>query len=52
MQYVVTWEIDIEAKSPKEAAIEALRIQRKANSWATVFEVTDEKGNKTKVDLN
>lgn len=60
MNYSVKWEIDIEAVSPVEAAREALRIQRddcdadtlndSANT-ATVFDVTDEAGVVTRVDL-
>jgi len=41
--YRVVWAIDIEADSPKEAAREALRIQRDRESIATVF-VVDEHG--------
>lgn len=37
--YKVVWEIDIDAKSPMEAAKEALRIQRDRDSIATVFVV-------------
>lgn len=39
MQYKVVWTIDIEANSPKEAAEEALAIQRDKGSEATAFEV-------------
>lgn len=39
--YLVTWEIDIEADSPREAAEKALRIQRDPESIATVFAVTE-----------
>jgi len=39
MLYHVTWVIDVEAKSPKAAAKEALRIQKDPESIATVFEV-------------
>lgn len=39
--YLVTWQIDIEADSPEEAAEIALRIQRDAGSDATCFEVSD-----------
>ncbi len=50
--YLVTWEIDIEATSPEEAAKQALEIQRDPNSEAVAFTVkrqsTDEK---TDVDL-
>ena len=40
--YRVTWEIDIEANSHEEAAIEALQIHRDENSIATMFLVTGE----------
>lgn len=40
--YRVTWEIDIEANSREEAAIEALQIHRDENSIATMFLVTGE----------
>ena len=39
--YQVTWEIDIEAESPREAAQEALNIQRRISD-ATVFNVDGE----------
>lgn len=51
MNYLVTWEIEIEASSPKEAAKEALRIQRNPESIATVFDTFDEDGEKVSVDL-
>jgi hypothetical protein len=38
-EYTVVWRINIEADSPREAAMEALRIHRKPDSIATVFEV-------------
>jgi len=38
-EYRVEWFIDIEAEGPKEAAQEALNIQRDPNSIATSFEV-------------
>jgi hypothetical protein len=43
MEYRVTWEIDVHAKSPREAAREALRIQRDPESIATVFSVRETK---------
>jgi hypothetical protein len=49
--YFVTWEIDIEAETPIEAAQKALEIQRRPGSIANVFDVTDEAGEKTRVDL-
>ena len=38
--YRVTWEIDLEANSPREAAEQAQEIQRDPNSIATVFAVS------------
>ncbi|MBA7709946.1 hypothetical protein ES703_118872 [subsurface metagenome] len=48
--YNVKWEIDLNADSPQEAAIEAMRVQRDVSSIASVFTVTDEAGNQTVVD--
>ena len=39
--YRVTWTIDIDADTPREAAQRALDIQRDPDSCATCFEVTD-----------
>lgn len=39
-EYSVTWEITIEADSPREAAERALEIHRNPESIATVFTVT------------
>lgn len=52
MQYLVTWEIDIEADTHTEAAAKALRVQRKRDSIATVFNVTDESGQTLTIDLS
>ena len=41
-EYRVTWEIDIIANSPREAAEEALKIQRDCDSEAICFDVNDE----------
>lgn len=49
--YRVTWEIDIVADSPRAAAEEAFAIQRDQNSIAVVFDVADEQGEITRVDL-
>ena len=38
-EYRVTWMIDVEADTPREAAVQALRLQRDPGSWATVFTV-------------
>jgi hypothetical protein len=48
----VRWEIDIDAKSPVDAARQALAIQRRAESTATVFTVVDARGQTTTVDLD
>ena len=39
----VTWEIDIDASSPREAAEKALHIQRDVDSTATVFTVAEKR---------
>jgi hypothetical protein len=49
--YSVNWKIDIEAESPVEAARQALENHRDPNSTATVFDVYDERGCYTRVDL-
>lgn len=49
--YRVIWEIDVTADSPRAAAEAAQRIQRTPNAWATVFEVWDDTGDCTKIDL-
>lgn len=49
-QYLVKWEIDIDAKDEVDAARQALAVQRDPNSSATIFDVfriTD----KTRIDL-
>jgi hypothetical protein len=43
MDYRVVWEIDIDSKSAKQAALAALAIQRDRGSEATFFEVTAKK---------
>lgn len=50
MKYLVTWEIDIDADSPKEAAEKARHIQLDPESMATVFEVFAD-GTRVRVDL-
>lgn len=39
--YLVSWEIEIDAENPREAAKQALAIQRDPNSLSTVFEVIE-----------
>ncbi len=48
---IVRWEIDVDCATPEEAAETALRVQRDPDSTAVVFDVTDEKGECTQVDL-
>lgn len=48
-EWLVRWEIDIEAETAEEAARQALAIQRDPESIALVFEVTREGSDKTKV---
>ena len=50
-EYHVTWEIDLDAASPQEAAEHALAIQRDPDSAATVFDVTDSTGTTDRIDL-
>lgn len=38
-RFNVMWEIDIDADTPREAALKALSIQRDRSSQATVFDV-------------
>jgi hypothetical protein len=41
--YLVTWEIEMEAETPREAAQRALDIMRDPESIGTVFKVCDAK---------
>lgn len=50
-EYRATWEIDVDAGSFREAAAEALRIQRDPHSIARVFTVTRADGASQRVDL-
>lgn len=51
--YLVKWEIDIEASSPKEASRLALEIQRDKNSEAVCFDVKEvETGEEINVNLS
>jgi len=49
--YRVSWEIDSEAGSPREAALEAREAQVRPNTQAVVFHVTGVDGTCTRVDL-
>ncbi|MGW6569825.1 hypothetical protein [Streptomyces sp. NPDC054975] len=50
-EYTVTWEIDVGAADPVDAARKALAIQRNAASWAAVFTVHSDTSTAT-VDLD
>jgi putative heme degradation protein len=39
--YLVEWHVNVSAATPREAAQQALDIQRDPESWATVFQVTE-----------
>lgn len=49
--YHVSWEIELDAGSPEEAAAEALSVHRDPGSMATVFIVTAEDGTRYTVDM-
>src|SRR5688572_11728254 len=52
-EYLVRWEIDAECDTPEQAARNALRIHRKPDSIATVFDVMDKAtGETTRHDLS
>lgn len=50
-EYSVTWQIDVTASTPEEAARKARQYQTDPNTTATVFDVTGEDGETTRVDL-
>lgn len=50
MKYRVEWEIDIDADTPEDAALEAYAIILDPASTATVFSVTDENDVRVVVD--
>jgi len=43
--YYVSWDIQVDADSPEDAALQALGIQQDHESIATVFTVVDEETN-------
>ena len=47
----VTWEIDIDAATSRDAALKPLAIQRNPEATATVFAVIDDIGETVRVDL-
>jgi hypothetical protein len=48
-EYLVTWQIFVEARTPQEAARTALTAQRDVESHATCFDVSDEAGGRSTV---
>lgn len=40
-EYYITWEIELSARSPQEAAEQALQMLQDVNSTATVFKVAE-----------
>ena len=50
-RYLVTWEMDIYAETPREAAEKAWGNMRHPNSTTNVFTVFNKDGDKTLVDL-
>ena len=51
-RYLVIWEVDIYADSPREAAEKAWGHMRAPDSIANVFNVLDKNGVETIVDLS
>lgn len=51
MLYRVSWSIEVDADSPREAAELCRTIMRDPDNIAVVFEVVDEDGNRLLVDL-
>lgn len=49
--YIVRWEIDIEAENPQNAARQALAIHRNPESIATVF-IVEDKANKDTISVD
>ncbi|MGR5451936.1 hypothetical protein ACP3V3_19680 [Vibrio sp. PNB22_3_1] len=51
--YLVKWEIDIDAETPEEAVLEAIKIQRDRGSQALAFDVVNEADDESKfIDLS
>jgi hypothetical protein len=50
-EFHVTWEIDLDADDAAAAARKAWRYMRNEGSIANVFDVVDEHGHTTRVDL-
>jgi len=50
--FLVTWEMNIDAATPSEAARKAWEYMRAPDSTANAFTITDEAGNAVQVDLS
>ncbi len=50
-EYRVVWEIDVEAESPHDAARQAFSHMQRQGTTTNCFEVYDQNGNHTQVDL-
>ncbi|HUJ77140.1 MAG TPA: hypothetical protein VL359_19900, partial [bacterium] len=50
-EFLVRWEIDMEADTVQQAALEARRIQLDPDSLASIFEVQEESGEWFCLDL-
>ena len=50
-RFHIVWEIDEYAETPQQAAKKAWKHMRSSDSTACYFEVLDQDGNKTNVDL-
>ena len=50
-RFHVVWEIDVHAETPREAAQQAFEHMQEPFTTANYFEVFDQDGNKTSVDL-
>lgn len=51
-RFHVVWEIDCYAETPREAAEQAFAHMQRINTTANYFEVFDQDGNRTNVDLS
>lgn len=51
-EYRVTWEIDVDADSPQEAARKARAYQLKPDALVGVFDVSDKDGRTVSVDTD
>lgn len=50
-RFHVVWEMDLYAETPREAAMQAFAHMQRPGTTTNYFEVFDQDGNKTNVDL-